>query len=869
MIPLALTIKGINSYQQEMTIDFSKLLQGQLFGIFGPVGSGKSTILEAIMLALYGETDKLNKSGDQRHYNLMNLRSNELKVDFTFQAGQQQDIYRCFYRTKRHSKNHHEVKSPEHKAYKQSAGEWMPITLQEIEAAIGLNYTNFKKTIIIPQGKFQEFLQLTPADRTKMLKDIFGLEKFDLGAKVRDLRRNNELALSHLEGQLEHLKAVSEENLASLGNEIVQLNQDLENQSQLVQSWKKWLQLANTFAHIAQQHQAISKEIDQAHQQLTTTKTNIKDFEASFVQIKSDFDQLENQQQHLQQLQQLTRLKGLEVKTQTAQKTLKTHQSNVNKVNQQLAQTIDSLGMIRQKLRKLKTNQPNLKALYQLKEWWSEKARLISQIQVFDAEIQQITAEQTHYQTTFLANKFKAEHHITSFEQGRTFLNNLDQSTTLELQKLQVQLHEVAGTVKLGEWSASLQEGEPCPLCGAIHHPDLFDEQEAKTKQQNLGQSIEQKNNLLARIRKGLDELNQAAAKHQQFEVQTKDRIKQRQALSDDLEKHLSREPQDQQTFTDLTAVNQAIESAETHQKIIAQNEDEQETLQKVQGQKQQKYLALNEQLQEVQRDISSLQGSQKQLKGELSTDLLLQYSEIAIEDIEQEIQALTKTIQDTKTAFEKGQQQLQSLWQQQHSLEGQLTANKANQVTLQMELDQLSEQWHLQTQPTNLTKEPIPKISALATIQKRYQEHEGQYDQLRQVILEKKHQQKQWKADLDKRNTLQTQQQSLATRKSYLNTLANLFKGNGFVDYISSIYLEELCELANERFRKLTRQRLSLAINDKNQFIVRDYLNQGNTRNVKNTIRWTTFSGVLILSPGTSRKHQTSTWKHRTILLH
>ena len=56
MLPLKLTIEGLYSYQTRQTIDFSELTQAGLFGIFGAVGSGKSSILEAVSFALYGET---------------------------------------------------------------------------------------------------------------------------------------------------------------------------------------------------------------------------------------------------------------------------------------------------------------------------------------------------------------------------------------------------------------------------------------------------------------------------------------------------------------------------------------------------------------------------------------------------------------------------------------------------------------------------------------------------------------------------------------------------------------------------------------------------------------------------------------------
>jgi len=83
------------------------------------------------------------------------------------------------------------------------------------------------------------------------------------------------------------------------------------------------------------------------------------------------------------------------------------------------------------------------------------------------------------------------------------------------------------------------------------------------------------------------------------------------------------------------------------------------------------------------------------------------------------------------------------------------------------------------------------------------------------------------------KKELLQTLDQ-LKKRAENLKTMSNLFKGAGFVQYVSSIYLKQLCENANVRFRKMTRNQLSLQVNDANDFEVIDYLNEGRTRSVK-----------------------------------
>lgn len=160
MIPVQLTIQGLYSYQEKQTIDFTKLTAANLFGIFGTVGSGKSSILEAITFAIYGRTDRLNLSGDNRYYNMMNLKSNELLIDFIFETGKDQTAYRATVKGKRNGRNFEDVKALDRSAYQKSGNEWIPIETAALEQAIGLSYDNFKRTIIIPQGQFQEFLQL-------------------------------------------------------------------------------------------------------------------------------------------------------------------------------------------------------------------------------------------------------------------------------------------------------------------------------------------------------------------------------------------------------------------------------------------------------------------------------------------------------------------------------------------------------------------------------------------------------------------------------------------------------------------------------------------------------------------------------------
>jgi exonuclease SbcC len=81
--PIQLTIAGLHSFREKQTISFQELSDAGVFGIFGPTGSGKSTILDAMTLALYGIVGRAPK-GKQ---GILNHAEKSLFVSFQFQIG--------------------------------------------------------------------------------------------------------------------------------------------------------------------------------------------------------------------------------------------------------------------------------------------------------------------------------------------------------------------------------------------------------------------------------------------------------------------------------------------------------------------------------------------------------------------------------------------------------------------------------------------------------------------------------------------------------------------------------------------------------------------------------------------------------------
>ena len=102
---------------------------------------------------------------------------------------------------------------------------------------------------------------------------------------------------------------------------------------------------------------------------------------------------------------------------------------------------------------------------------------------------------------------------------------------------------------------------------------------------------------------------------------------------------------------------------------------------------------------------------------------------------------------------------------------------------------------------------------------------------------------------DIESRTRLQKIIEGLDERAENIRTMKSLFKASGFVNYISSVYLQNLCNAANDRFFKLTRQQLSLEITEDNNFQVRDFLNGGKVRSVKTLSGGQTFQASLSLA--------------------
>jgi len=916
MIPIQLTIEGLYSYQERQTIDFRHLTEAGLFGIFGAVGSGKSSILEAISFALYGETERLNMR-DKRAYNMMNLKSNSSYIEFDF-INHENKTFRATRDFKRNSKKFDDVKPSSVTFYEKIHEKWVPLDHSNCEEIIGLSYANFKRTMIIPQGQFKEFLELGAAERTNMMKEIFNLQRFDLQNNVSVLNARNRSALDQLEGQLKGFEEVNEAQISVKKEELSVENQKLETlQIEFMQIREKYEQLKNlktdftllkqkkedaeklsaekdsidrletktelfdavfrVFNPLMNERNKLQKEIG-FHQKNKENETEIlakteKQFNSLTEQLTAILPKFEALDQSkiqendlnliLQMLNFSDEIKVLKERTKKGSEKVQEVEANNKQIEKKLTKLIEETEILKpQKIDStLLTNAGN---------WFLEHKNLSESLKKQKEKTDLKKAEIDTILSELKLDKIDTENFKNDIKLKTDALENQKRELFEKQKQLEIQQ-------KLSHFASELHDGEACPLCGSQEHPNIvvFDDVHAEINDlqkqienlENQKQEIQKKSLAIEKIldRKSIfeEQLKSEEAILKQIQISIQNHVQRFIWKEFDADKEAEFEQKRIQSFTierqmedlgktiaqeqknldrerdtldqynkalekfrlDEAKKSEQIETNKANLKILDWENYQEKTMAEVE----ESYQKLAKSNLETEENYQLLLKKEKELSPKLAEQKTI------VLQLEKRILELEKEILENKNGIQ------QSLYDQN------FTALAEVQTILGQEINVAEARNKIQQFRIDFTA--LNKgITELETKLKDFSFNEEQFSETEIQFVSKEKEAKaandsvvkiaseieRLEKEFKKKENLLIELSKLQKRAENLKIMTNLFKGAGFVQYVSSIYLRQLCDHANIRFHRMTRNQLSLQLNDNNDFEIVDYLNEGRSRSVK-----------------------------------
>ena len=238
---LQLRFKNLNSLAGEWLIDFTspEYVSDGIFAISGPTGAGKSTIMDAICLALYGKTPRLRVIS-QNNNEIMSRHTGECFSEVVFET--QKGQFRCTWSQHRAGKKAgRNLQDAKHEIADAITGKILESKKTEVSNAIiartGMDFSRFTQSMMLAQGGFAAFLNADPEkERAPILEQITGTEIYsEISILVFDRRRTEFGKLEILKSETEGILILNEEQENSINQELIE-KQTLEKEFTLKKS---------------------------------------------------------------------------------------------------------------------------------------------------------------------------------------------------------------------------------------------------------------------------------------------------------------------------------------------------------------------------------------------------------------------------------------------------------------------------------------------------------------------------------------------------------------------------------------------------------------------------------------------------------
>ena len=588
---LELRLCNLNSLYGEWRIDFDApaFRSDRIFALVGPTGAGKSTILDAICLALYGATPRLGKINVNNNA-IISRHSVECYAEVVFSTTRGR--YRCNWQQHRVRRDPTgKLSEARHEISDADSGELLAEkkteTLKLVEAKTGMDFERFTRSMLLAQGAFDSFLKADVSEKSLILEQITGSAIYgEISQRVQQRHRDEKQLLAQLQAAAQAIALLEPEQEQQLRAELQshkrrqsELDQHVESTQQTLQ-WRQALDAAD--AAIAQ----YSAELDQLDRAITAFAPKLQSLQlaTSAADLEADYRELAHTRQQQQKdksecselAAQLPRLqqavRNLEQKQQQSQQ-----QQQQQRAQQQ--QTLELIKRVRALDQQLQAQQQA--SLDAEKECRSLQQKLDSAHQQ-SAQLQQdIKAQQRDlsaidaYQRQHAADQSLATQ-LPLLQQRLQDLHKLELEQQAAERSTKAQLQELHAAERKLEQSQQVEQRQATELA-KVHG-------QIQAQQQKLEQLLQARP--LAEYRKDKDQLQRELQLQQKIiSLQAeRERLVQGQAcpLCGALEHPFARgdAPNRSATERELARVNELIEQAEALERAQQQLQSQREQAQ-------------------------------------------------------------------------------------------------------------------------------------------------------------------------------------------------------------------------------------------------------------------------------------------------
>ncbi|MEF2485115.1 SMC family ATPase [Vibrio mimicus] len=517
MRPLKLTLQAFGPFAGREVIDFTELGDAPLFLINGPTGAGKSSILDAICYALYGETTGSERTGDQMRCDFADSEC-LTEVSFEFElAGEHYQITRQPDQEipkKRGEGMTKKAHSATLVALKQGDNELIanrpnPVAKAVVEL-IGLDVKQFRQVMVLPQGKFRELLTANSKEREQIFGQLFQTQLYSqiergLFDRAAGIRKEKDEFDQQIKGTLNVVGLVSEEQLQAELEQVspllieaqeklkaeqqtldqskaqyqsaLELEQQFVRQKQLATEIAVHQQQAEQIEALRQQRQQAQKAAHLAapYQQWRQAHKALLQAEQKIEQQKQLQQQAELQQHQAQQAsqqaslacEQLPALNEQRMQWQRAEQKLLAQES----VQQRVAKAERDLQLTTQNTTNLQHAGAQLEQEIQTKRLeWEQQQRKLTDLEARKAQFSQLTLQiqSREHEQALLTELQSVQQELQRFEQLYRQAQTHSEQAKQSADKLELAWH----TQRAAELAQELKQNEPCPVCGSLEHPN-------------------------------------------------------------------------------------------------------------------------------------------------------------------------------------------------------------------------------------------------------------------------------------------------------------------------------------------------------------------------------------------------------------